>query len=150
MNKTYKARLWVRKDETIVFSVKFGKGSHMAVTWNITDPASVQDDCKTIDKPAGITKDIDTQDGDNTVAVETEADKKCKFPFRYKNVQYYGCTRLDVEGEDLVSNTRFQESTSKQLMICCFPRSFVPPKLTRITTRSRSDGATSFVTCRYD
>ena len=102
MNKTYKARLWVRKDETIVFSVKFGKGSHMAISWNITAPATVQDDCLTMDKPAGITKDIDTTDKNINIVVETSPDKKCKFPFRYKDVQYYGCTRLDVEGEDLV------------------------------------------------
>ena len=80
--KTYKARLWVRKDETIVFKAKFGKGSHMNIAWNITQPSDEQDDCKTQDKPADITQDIDLTGGTKVVTVETSSGNDCKFPFR--------------------------------------------------------------------
>ena len=90
VNKTYKARLWVRENEEIVFAVKFGKGSHMSITWTITVPASEDDNCLTGKKPTGITEDIPTQDPNQpgkTYVEETDVDKPCKFPFRYRNVQ---------------------------------------------------------------
>ena len=50
--KEYEASLWVRKDESMVFNVKFGEGSHMNITWSLETDANdhdstLNDDCKT-------------------------------------------------------------------------------------------------------
>ena len=94
--KTYRATLWARKDETIYFSAKFGKGSHMSIKWKINDPKDEGDDCKTTDKPS----DMDDPDFDADVAFVDEADKACIFPFRYNDILYYGCTNATKEGDE--------------------------------------------------
>ena len=50
--KIYEAALWARKDEEIIFSANFGRGSHMNITWSFDSDANDEDntyndDCKT-------------------------------------------------------------------------------------------------------
>ena len=71
VDTSYHAQAWVRENEELRFHVRFAEGSHVRVTWDISYPNDVEDDCK------------------------TEEGQACTFPFRYDNILYYGCARLD-------------------------------------------------------
>ena len=70
-------------------SLRFPAGSHMYVLWYISDPTGENDDCKTA---------ANTLSGDPPVELFVDTnDVPCDFPFRYKNVLYYGCTNITIE-----------------------------------------------------
>ena len=80
------ARAWARPDETLYFWVRFAEGSHLKITWEISEP-DIQDDCRTEEADA-----IPLESG-----VAWEAGKKdCIFPFRYNRILYYGCTNTGI------------------------------------------------------
>ena len=95
--KIYKAVLWARKDEELVFSAKFGRGSHMNITWSLDTDSNdesntLNDDCKTkstTDEPSFDPEIPFTQNGDIW----------CKFPFRYNDTLYYGCSNFSLSGD---------------------------------------------------
>ena len=95
-DKIYEASLWARENEEIVFSAKFGRGSHMNITWSL-DPEphdednTYNDDCKTTegDEPAF----------DPAIAFQGEADIWCQFPFRYNDTLFYGCSNFTLDGD---------------------------------------------------
>ena len=61
----------------------------MYVLWYISDPTGENDDCKTA---------ANTLSGDPPVELFVDTnDVPCDFPFRYKNVLYYGCTNITIE-----------------------------------------------------
>ena len=73
------ARAWARPDETLYFWVRFAEGSHLKITWEISEP-DIQDDCRTEEADA-----IPLESG-----VAWESGKKdCIFPFRYNRILYY-------------------------------------------------------------
>ncbi len=47
--RVYNATVWARENEELTFRVRFGRGSHIRVTWNMTDPTP--DSCKTMAPP---------------------------------------------------------------------------------------------------
>ena len=78
--KEYKASLWVRKDEAIMFAIRFKSGSHIEIA----------------------------------LTLDGESNCQCKFPFRYNDIIYYGCTTdmkcaskvdglFNTKEEDLIS-----------------------------------------------
>ncbi len=84
------AHLWVRKDEEITFHIKFAKGSHVKVTWDITAPTEVpevNDTCETVNHaaPAG---------SYGSVSYADDTGSPCVFPFRLNDELYYGCTKM--------------------------------------------------------
>ena len=118
--KEYIAALWARKDEEIVFSAKFGRGSHMNVTWSLTtdenDPTNTgEDDCET--------KEGDEPTWSGTIpsiAFEATAEKQCKFPFRYNNTLFYGCSNFTI-GDDATNMcaTEIDEDYNAQKLGIC-------------------------------
>lgn len=99
--KKYEASLWARANEEISFHAKyatvftlfsgtgvaraanlflrFGAGSHMAITWQILTPAGEGDTCNSTDTPAG------TSAWSDPIPLATGAGDllPCIFPFRY-------------------------------------------------------------------
>ena len=94
--KIYEAALWARKDEEIIFSANFGRGSHMNITWSFDSDANDEDntyndDCKT--------KEGDEPSFDPPIAFEAAVDTWCKFPFRYNDTLFYGCSNFTLDGD---------------------------------------------------
>ena len=95
--KIYIATLWARPDEELVFSAKFGRGSHMNITWSLDTDSNDQtntldDDCKT--KTADATPVFDP-----AISFSAAANNWCQFPFRYNNTLYYGCSNFTLSGD---------------------------------------------------
>ena len=92
-DKKYIAHLWARKEEEIVFSAKFGRGSHMNVRWHLlTDGNDAtytdEDNCTT---KAGVAPEFDPP-----IAFNADEDQECKFPFRYNDTLFYGCSNFTL------------------------------------------------------
>ncbi len=115
VKKMYNATVWARVDETLTFHTKFGAGSHIRVRWTIEEPSTVSDNCTTITSTQSFP--TPTPPGDLKVLLlqaqvlnyrafpiadppfyQTTADVDCVFPFRYKDVLYYGCTNVSLSG----------------------------------------------------
>lgn len=108
--------LWARDEEEIVFSAKFGEGSHMNVTWHLETDANDQaytasDDCKTQSgsKPAL----------DPDIAFETAANHWCQFPFRYNNTLFYGCSNFTLSGDVKICATSIDEDYNAEKVGIC-------------------------------
>ncbi len=91
IEKVYRASVWARENEQLYFHAKFPEGSHMKIDWTLTvthGPADTP--CVTVTNtptpaptmPSGVT-------------LVNTADNACIFPFRYADILYYGCTKLD-------------------------------------------------------
>ena len=101
--KVYEASVWARKDEEIVFSAKFGRGSHMSVTWGLQNDSNDKsytenDDCKT---KSG---SVPSFSGKDASVGQGAANSWCKFPFRYSKILFYGCSNFK---QNCPQNTSF-------------------------------------------
>eukprot|EP00095_Tigriopus_kingsejongensis_P012230 maker-scaffold528_size145933-snap-gene-0.29 protein:Tk12230 transcript:maker-scaffold528_size145933-snap-gene-0.29-mRNA-1 annotation:"hypothetical protein IscW_ISCW000316" len=88
-NRTeYEAEMWLMNGQTFTWDVKFGSGSHLIVNWIETNQP---------DDPCSITGDsIDPAPGGG-IALDTNVDTTCVFPFRYDStskILHYGCTNI--------------------------------------------------------
>ena len=132
-DKLYVAALWARKDEEIVFSAKFGNGSHMNVTWHLDTDTNDQtytssDDCKTMTgaEPAF----------DPPISFEAAADKWCQFPFRYNNTLFYGCSNFSLSTDTInICATEIDEDYNAQKVGLCNEYCHIQGKLKLITSK---------------
>ena len=115
-DKLYVAALWARDEEEIVFSAKFGRGSHMNISWSLetdgNDAYTASDDCKTQDgsKPAF----------DPDIAFQADANHWCVFPFRYNNTLFYGCSNFSLSGDTTtICATEIDEDYNAQKVGIC-------------------------------
>ena len=54
-----------------------------------------------------------------TVSFETEAEKSCVFPFRYKKILYYGCTMLGKEDPLILCATQTDKDFNAEKLGSC-------------------------------
>ena len=117
--KIYIASLWARKDEEIVFSTKFGRGSHMNVTWSLTtdanDAQTGEDNCET---KAG--SEPTWSATIPSISFQATAGLQCQFPFRYNDTLYYGCSNFTI-GNDATTMcpTEIDEDYNAQKVGIC-------------------------------
>lgn len=101
MAKTYEASVWARQNEELTFHIRFGAGSHVKVDWKILYPISTteQNECLTLAQSTPAFPDPADPNRPGTVVFETTGGVACTFPFRFRNVLYYGCTNVSLDGE---------------------------------------------------
>ena len=85
LDKIYSAQAWARQDETLRFHVRFAEGSHVQISWKITFPNNVPNECTSAASTAPATLSA-------SVTFEALAGKPCIFPFRYDGILYCDCT----------------------------------------------------------
>ena len=94
----------------LFFQVKFDKASHINVYWKIGNPNDLNDRCETVE--------TDETPENVTVTFETEAEKSCVFPFRYKKILYYGCTMLGEDPLILCATQTDKDFNAEKLGTC--------------------------------
>ena len=115
IDKIYNASLWARDEEEIVFSAKFGRGSHMNITWHLdtdtNDAYTASDDCKT---QGGSAPPFDP-----AISFQDQANHWCKFPFRYNNTLFYGCSNFTLSGDYKICATSIDEDYNAEKVGIC-------------------------------
>ncbi|XP_059083429.1 uncharacterized protein LOC131880752, partial [Tigriopus californicus] len=101
MAKTYEASVWARQNEELTFHIRFGAGSHVKVDWKILFPIDTteQNECLTLAKTTPAFPDPADPNRPGTVVFEPTGGTACLFPFRFRNVLYYGCTNVSLDAE---------------------------------------------------